>query len=752
MVAALHQYRLVTVCGPGGSGKTRLALAAAERLLPEQPDGVFLVELADVSDPQLVASSVASALGVGERPEIGIVASLQEALRPAQLLVILDNCEHLVEACAALSFDLLESCPELRLLVTSREPLGVPGELAWRLPAFPTPQADDPLSVEELTRYDSVRLFVERAQSFQPSFALTVDNAQAVARVCELTEGIPLAIELAAGRLPTLAVEQIADQLSDALAVLTTGSRLLPRRQRTLRATIDWSYERLAPTEQALFNRLSVFSGPASLEAVRAVCGDAALPAEEILDTLARLIDKSLVQAEAVRRELRYRLLELLRQYARKRLDVVGESQVLRARHAAYFATLADPSSELQARARFPELAQLLADDRQNVRAALAWSLHADPDQALLLAGGLSRFWHTMSHLAEGRRWLERALAATPGEPAVRARALHGAGQLVYRQGDCSAAQAFLTEALGIHRELGDEANVAWDLRSLGLVLLSLGDYGRAGNCLEEALAIHERLGDPVDMARTLGSLALVAMAAGRYEAAQGRLRECVELAQNTGDEWALATAIGVQGELAMEVGDYEAAQTHLQVSITFLARLADEASVAYRLEGFARLAALRGQRTRALTLAAAGAAIRARVGSVAVPHWRRRLDEAMARCRRHLGPRAAGAAHAAGAALSVDEAITYALEEAEPAGRRQTRNGAEPAWASARSRTAGLSVREWDVLGLLMTGLSNRLIAARLSISPNTVNKHVASILEKLAARSRSQAIAIVLGLEPGQ
>src|SRR6266487_606990 len=328
VIEALGTQRLVTVCGPGGAGKTRLALAAAERLVGARPGGVFLAELADLTDPsgpQLLASWVASAMGVRERPDIGVVASLRDALGSAETLIVLDNCEHLVDACAELAHDLLQDCPHVQILASSREPLGVPGELAWRLPALRIPPAEETPGLDELDRFDSVRLFLERASTFQPSFRLTEANAMAVVRICRLTEGIPLAIELAAGRLTTLSAEQIADQLADALQVLTTRSRLLPPRQRTLRATIDGSYERLAPGEKVLFNRLSAFPGLASLDAVRAVCADAALPAVEVLDNLARLIDKSLVQAEAATSELRYRLLELLRQYAGEKLAETGE-------------------------------------------------------------------------------------------------------------------------------------------------------------------------------------------------------------------------------------------------------------------------------------------------------------------------------------------------------------------------------------------------------------------------------------------
>lgn len=749
VVEALQARPLVTLCGPGGAGKTRLALAVAERVRAAY-DGVYLAELSDVVDPQLVPSWVASAMSVSEQPDIGVVASLAEAIGSGRALIVLDNCEHLAEACAQLAADLLEACPSLQFLATSRQPLGVPGELAWRVTPLATPERDARPTPGELMRYESAQLFLERARAFQPRFALTAENAPAVARICALTGGIPLAIELAAGRLTALAPEQIAEQLRDALGLLTTTSRLLPRRQRALRATIDGSYERLTPPDRVLFNRLSVFSGPVGLEAVRAVCADGALPGVDALDGLARLIDQSLIQAEAAAQELRYRLLEPLRQFAGKRLAEAGEEEALRGRHAEHYAAMAEASFTENARTRQPEWGQRLADDSANFRAALGWSLGAAPHLALRIAADLSWFWHTRSNLAEGRRWLERALQAPGGDPAVRARALHGAGQIAYRQGDSDAAQAFLTEALEIQRGLGDDPATARTLRSLGLALLSRADYQRANQCLEEALAIQRVLGDRFDVARTLGSLALVAMSAGRYESARDRCEECIALARQSNDEWGLAISIGTQGELALEVGDHEAARSHLLASIGLLARLNDTASVAYRLEGFARLAAARSEPERALTLVGAAASVWQRSGAVAAPHWRRRVEESMARCRRLLPPPVAEAAAAAGAAMSTEDAIACATDETEHRPRRGPAESGPPSWASARSQGAGLSAREWDVLSLLLTGLSNRLIAARLSISPNTVNKHVASILEKLAARSRAQAMAIVLGLEP--
>lgn len=751
--AALPEHRMVTICGPGGAGKTRLALAVGERMLSRYRDGLFLVELADLADPLLVPSTVAIACGVPERAELGLERTLVEAFRGARVLIVLDNCEHLLDACAELAFALLQSCPRLQVLATSRDPLQVPGELAWRVPPLPRPSVEEPPGgLSQLAGYDSVRLFCERARTFRPAFALTPDNAEAVIRICDLTDGIPLAIELAAGRLVTMDVEEIASQLDDLLGLLDRGAGRGPDRHRTLRAAIGWSYDRLGRAERLLFARFSVFAGPAGLEAVGAVCAGDGLLAAEVPDTVAGLVDRSLLQAEAGGGEVRFRLLETMRQFALEKLAGRGELEAVRSRHAAHYAQVADTACRAQARGEVTTWARRLTEEQPQLRAALAWALREDARLALRLAAALSWFWHTVSNLAEGRRWLDRALAGRVDEPGLRARALHGAGRIAYRQGDNGTARRLFEEALRLQRPLGREQGAARVLRSLGLALLSEGDYDGARARLEEALEIHRRLDVRLDQERTLGSLGLVALADRDHATARGRLEEAVAIAREIGDEWGMATSTGSLGELELELGNLQPARAEMEASLRALLPIGDWGGVAYRLEGLARVAAARGDAEAALTVAAAAAALRHRTGQSAAPHWRRRLEEALDSCRDSLPAPETAAAEARGGRLDAGQGASLAFALSLPtAGGHTAGAAAPPPWASPVARAAGLDSLEWEALGLIIVGLPNGVIGQRLGRRPADTRRLVTAVLGKLGARTRQEAVMRALGLELG-
>jgi predicted ATPase/transcriptional regulator with XRE-family HTH domain len=451
--------RLLTLTGPGGCGKTRLALQAAAELADKFADGVCFVELAPLGDPRLVPQSVASALGVREEPTRPLPVTLIDTLHRRQLLLVLDNCEHLIAACAELAHILLSACPQLHVLATSREVLGVAGEMAWRVPPLASPDPQRPVPVEHLLQYEAVQLFVERARTVQPTFTVTERNAAAVAQVCHRLDGIPLAIELAAARVKVLTVEQIAARLDDRFRLLTGGSRIALPRQQTLQAAIDWSYDLLSEPERRLWRRLSVFAGGWTLEAAEAVCAGAGLDAAEVLDRLTSLVDKSLVTVDAMAGEARYRLLETIRQYGREKLERSGEAAVIRRQHLEWHVGLAERAEpELTGPDQAVWLEKLEAE-HDNLRAALEWSqVEAQGEQiGLRVAAALWRFWLVHGHLREGRRWLEGMLAGSPEAwPAVRAKALYGAGALAEDQGDYAAARAFFAESLALRRELLD--------------------------------------------------------------------------------------------------------------------------------------------------------------------------------------------------------------------------------------------------------------------------------------------------------
>jgi non-specific serine/threonine protein kinase len=432
----LAMTRLLTLTGTGGSGKTRLALEVVRNLLEAYPDGVWLVELAPLSEEELVPKAVAEALEVAERPAEPLADTLAKVLRDQELLLILDNCEHLLEATARLVDKVLDSCPLLRILATSREALGVQGEMRWPVPPLSVPEPQRALSSsEELEAYESIRLFVERARGRDPAFSLGPQNTPAVAEICRRLEGIPLAIELAAARVGTLSVEQISERLEGSLKLLTHGGRTAVPRHRTLKGTLDWSHELLSESERKVFRKLSVFAGGWKLEASEAVGVGGGIEEEDVLDVLSGLVEKSLVAArERQESGVRYRMLEPIRQYAREKLEEVGEAEEARRRHATFFLALAEEAEPKLQGPEDKEWLERLETEHDNLRAALSWALEQrEADLGLRLAGALWLFWEGHGHYGEGHRWLEQTLARGSQASAVaRAKALEGKGRLIF--------------------------------------------------------------------------------------------------------------------------------------------------------------------------------------------------------------------------------------------------------------------------------------------------------------------------------
>jgi predicted ATPase/DNA-binding SARP family transcriptional activator len=493
----LAMTRLLTLTGAGGSGKTRLALEVARELVGVYPDGVWLVELAPLAEPELVTQAVAEAVGVPERPGEPLADTLVATLVEQELLLILDNCEHLVDAAARLVDTLLDSCPRLRVLATSREPLSLGGEVLRRVPP-PLSLPDNggertnwDAATDGVMRYEAVRLFVDRARLRLPDFGLSQDNAGAVARVCRRLEGIPLAIELATARMGTLAVEQVAQRLEVSLDVLKGASRTATPRHQTLRATLDWSHDLLSEAEQALFRRLSVFAGGWTLEAAEAVCPSDGIERGEVLDLLGGLVEKSLVVAEAGAADgaVRYRMLVPIRQYALSKLAENGEADEMQGRRAALFLKLAEAAEQELTGHRQRLWVERLKEEHDNLREALSWALEREEaDVGLRLCGALWRFWHTRGYLSEGTRWLERALSVGRGPMPARMKALEGMGWLAQRRGDTRGAEAAYEEMLALSRELDDKGNAATALNSLGTLAVAKGENERARALLEENL------------------------------------------------------------------------------------------------------------------------------------------------------------------------------------------------------------------------------------------------------------------------
>jgi predicted ATPase/DNA-binding SARP family transcriptional activator len=516
----LGRTRLLTLTGPGGAGKTRLAYEAAARLLDSYPDGVHVVELASLSRPELVPQAVASVLDV-PLPETGTAeVVLARQLAERRLLIVLDNCEHLLDACARLVGALLRICPEVVVLATSREPLRVGGEVTWRTPSLALPDLQDLPPLARLAELESVRLFVERARDAAPGFVLDATTAPAVAEICVRLDGMPLALELAAARTSALAPAQIASRLDDALRVLGRGSRSAVTRQQTLHATLAWSHDLLSEDERVLFRRLAVFAGSMPLEAVEHVCGGDDL---DVVDLLSRLVDKSLVQADHAEGTARYRLLEIIRQFADQQLGDAGERAARVRAHRDWYVAFAAAHDPERAVGVINDTPQALDVEHDNLRAALASGLADDPAQALQLAASLWRFWLARGHFAEGSRWLEATLAAAPQRTPLRARALLATAAMNVRRGDFTARVPDLAvEAVAIMREAGDEQALAQTLHLTGLLTwVEDGAWKRAVQLVEEGRALATTARAPGVIASAthmLGVIALLRSGSGEAE------------------------------------------------------------------------------------------------------------------------------------------------------------------------------------------------------------------------------------------
>lgn len=557
VLALLAEARLVTLTGSGGVGKTRLALAVTAELVDRYPDGVWLVELASLAEARLVVQTVLETLGTREEPGRPPLATLTDHLHDRRLLLLLDNCEHLVGACAALAEAVLRRCPGVRVLATSREGLEVTGEHRYRVPSLTVPDPKH-LPAPELTgSYEAVRLFVARARERRADFALTAQNAQAVAQVCARLDGIPLAIELAAAREPALGVEGIAARLDDRFRLLTGGTRDALPRQRTLHAAMAWSYDLLTEPEQALLDRLSVFAGGCTLAAIEAVCAGDGVEDWEMLDLLGSLVNKSLVQAEETGVEVRYGLLETVRQYAQERL-AAGAAEAVRDRHLALYMTLAEEAAPHVLVAQVVWLARLQAE-HDNLRAALRWARERGAiEEGLRLAGALGQFWLALSLFGEGRRWLEGALAAgAGGSAAARAKAFVEAGGLAHWEGDFAEAAALLEQGLALYRALDDTRGIANALILLGMAVERQGEFARATSLQEESLALARAVGDQIGAGGALVQRGWVAYVQGAYARAVAFYEESLATYREIGNRGGMAYVLSFLGCAVERQGAY---------------------------------------------------------------------------------------------------------------------------------------------------------------------------------------------------
>ena len=792
----LQMTRLLTLTGTGGSGKTRLALEVARDLMEAYSDGVWFVELAPFSEEALVPKAVAEALEVPERPDEPLAETLKEVLGSRELLIVLDNCEHLLEATAQLVDVLLDSCPRLRVLATSREGLGVEGELRWPVPPLNAPDPRYSFMVEELERSESARLFLARARNRDPSFALTAGNAQAVAEVCNKLEGIPLAIELAAARVGTLSLEQISERLEGSLELLTGGGRTAAPRQRTIRGTLDWSHELLCERERKVFRRLSVFAGGFSLEASEVVLSDESIGQSEVLELLSGLVEKSLVIAELAAESggVRYRLLDTIRQYALEKLEQSGEIEDVKRAHAEHFLALAEEAEPELIGPREAEWFERLVEELDNFRAALSWaSVHGEAELSLRLAGVLGSFWFWEGHSSEGHGWLEGALNQEgPTSVLARAKALGAASLLASQLSDYARARGAAEEGLRLSKEAGTEDShrpfFVWNspptffLNRLANVSMEEGDHERARALGEESLAQSRQSNEVQGIVWSLLTLAIAATLRADYEQAERSYAEGMSLVreldsayarflylQNWGwttllqGDPARATALieeavdlarerrrGFMGLLSRPLdnlgwaallgGELARAKAQFAENLMLSKERGNKGTLLMSLEGLACVAGAEGEATRAARLFGAAEALIEAIGYRLVPQERAVLEPYRASVRSRLGEAAWEEAVAEGGALGLDQAIWYALSEEKPS-KRLPPTRSQPEVSSTPKHPGGLSPREVEVLGLVAEGLTNAQVAQRLFLSPRTVQRHLNSIYHKLGASSRAAA-----------
>jgi predicted ATPase/DNA-binding SARP family transcriptional activator/DNA-binding CsgD family transcriptional regulator len=768
---------LLTLTGTGGCGKTRLALEVSGDLVGAYPDGVWLVELAPLSEGALVQQALAATLGVREQPGSSLLDTLLDALRDKEALFILDNCEHLIDAAARLTDTLLDTCPRVRVLATSREPLGVSGELSWLVPSLSVPEEQRPLTAEELEGYESARLFVDRASRRHPGFELRPENATAVAQVCARLEGIPLAIELAAARVGMLSAGQISERLGHSLRLLTGGARTADHRHKTLRAALDWSYELLGEPEQVLFRRLSVFAGGFTLEAAESVGAGGDIEEEDVLELLSMLVDKSLVVAEeSWESGARYRLLEPLRQYAEEKLRRSGKIEAVGLRHAEFLLALAEEAEPELSGPRQAEWLDRLETEHDNFRAALSWALEREIDMGPRMAGALCRFWHTRGFLSEGREYLEAVTRTDVIPVTVRAKALTGLGWIAEPQGDYERARVAYEESLKLYRSSNDKRGVASALGDLGSLALDRGDYEQATSLVEESLTLHRELGSEEEAVGVLDGLGVLASAKGDRERSISFFSEALALSREAGNVRRSATSLGnlgitmlVHGDpeqatalldeslaLFRDIGDnsnvaiglmysalaaltrgaHERVQALSEESLELLQRAQDKQHIADCLEIMAGGAGAQGQAHRVARLWGAAETLREEIGVPLQPEDRKLLDPYLAAARSSLGGAAWRAALAEGRAMMPEQAIEYALSAEEA-------DSSPPVAHHSSGGSTALTPREEEVAVLVSRGLTNRQIASELSISEHTVATHIAKILKRLGLSSRSRLSA---------
>jgi non-specific serine/threonine protein kinase len=724
--------------GPAGVGKTRLALRASSGVRRAFADGVWVAELADLRDPALLAETAASALGLRDASTRWLVSTLADYLESRHLLLVLDNCEHLLDACAVLADTLLRACPDLKILATSREPLGVDGETVLEVSPLPLPETDGGASPAALVQYDAIRLFVERARTAWPQFEITPSNAADVSALCRHLDGLPLALELAAGRLRAFTVGQILEQIDRRFRLLATGSRAGSARHQSLKAAIDWSFGLLSTDEQIVWRRLSVFAGSFDLAGADAICARPGGPQGTVADVVASLVDKSILRRELHGSTARYRMLETIREYGRQQLRESGDESSITEAFRERYATLAAGVFEHSWGPDQVEWWDRAHLELSNFREAFrSWLTDSDQaDAGLEAAANLMHYWLTRGSMSEGRRWLDALLEVTGRPTAGRAKGLGVDGWLTQLQGDIPRGLELFVEGERVAADLGDEATLCLACTALGGGLMFEGDLDGAEGLFERCLDLQGGLPDRRWAANALGSLAGVWSLRGDHARSFDLFARAIDLSRASGERYLQTWMLFGQALEAWAMADPAGAGRILTQTLRLSHAVDNKVGMGLAVEGLAWVASSTHRPERAGRLLGGVQTFWQTIPTKLQPHLVGHHDACLADVRSALGDREFDRVYRAGQEMSDDQLMSVALEERGPA---------VPQHAS-RDHPAELTPRESEIAGLVAQGLSNKGIASKLVISQRTAETHVEHILMKLGFTSRAQIAAWVV------